>query len=517
MDPTKPEQVDAASPDVEIHGESTSSSPIKLIAELKQLNKRLKKEVVERKRVEEQLQASYEYLDTILLNLPAGVAILEGPDFRYFRINRTLAELNGLPVEAHLGKTLIEVLPDAEQRILPEMRQIMDTGKPILGREFTISLPSDPDTPVHLIDYLFPIVRTDGKVGAVGAVVLNITERKEAEQALRESEEQYRTLVENIDEVIYRAKTDGTLTYASPAIKTLLGYEVNEVIDRSFAEFLLEEDQERARNRFEMLASGSDLDPTEYRVRIKSGDIRWIRVSSQQIIGDDEVVGVQGLLTDITQRKWEEKQFEEEVASAERERLARELHDAVTQTLFSASVIAEAAPAIWDKDPAIGRQYLEQLPRMLRGALAEMRTLLLELRPGTLGDQTMGQLLKLLVEAARVRSGATVTLEVEGDRLLPEDLTLALHRIAQESLNNVAKHAEANEVNVRLICKPGLGLLKIADDGCGFDPETIPSGHLGIGIMRERAQKIKATIQIDSKPGGGTFVVVSWSEGMSGK
>ncbi len=209
MNPAKPERVLAASPDVEIHDRDTNNSQIKLIAELKQLNERLQQEIIEREQVTKQLQESYEYLDTILLNLPAGVAILEGPDFRYFRINRALADLNGLPVEAHLGKTLIEVLPDAEQRILPEMRQIMDTGKPILGREFTISLPSNPDTPVHLIDYLFPIMGTDRKVGAVGAVVLNITERKRAEEALQKSEQKFSALFQGMPVPVYAWQQSG--------------------------------------------------------------------------------------------------------------------------------------------------------------------------------------------------------------------------------------------------------------------------------------------------------------------
>jgi len=206
------------------------------------------------------------------------------------------------------------------------------------------------------------------------------------------------------------------------------------------------------------------------------------------------------------------QQVQQAAVLEERDRLARELHDAVTQTLFSASVIAKAVPGIWQKDPDVGRTYLEQLPELLQGALAEMRILLLELRPDALRDQTMGQLLEMLVEAARARSGAIVTLKVEDDRPLPEDVTMALHRIAQESLNNVAKHAGASEINVRLICSPDEVMLHIADDGCGFDLETIPPGHLGVGIMRERAQKIGATFQVVSKPGDGTIVIVSWSD-----
>jgi signal transduction histidine kinase len=96
---------------------------------------------------------------------------------------------------------------------------------------------------------------------------------------------------------------------------------------------------------------------------------------------------------------------------------------------------------------------------------------------------------------------------------LADDVTLALHRITQESLNNVAKHAQASEVFVDLNCTPACVTLCIRDDGRGFDPRNIPAGHLGIGIMRERAQKIGATLTIDSTPGGGTIVSVTWSEG----
>ena len=122
------------------------------------------------------------YLDSILLNLPVGVAILEGPEFRYFRINQTLAQLNGLPIEDHLGKSLVEVMPDAAKTLLPILQPILETGKPVLGREFSMRLPGNPDKLRHLIDYLFPIMGTDGKPEAVGAVVVDLTERKDLEE-----------------------------------------------------------------------------------------------------------------------------------------------------------------------------------------------------------------------------------------------------------------------------------------------------------------------------------------------
>jgi signal transduction histidine kinase len=179
-------------------------------------------------------------------------------------------------------------------------------------------------------------------------------------------------------------------------------------------------------------------------------------------------------------------------------------------------MIADATPTLWEKDPATGRQNMEMLSTMIRGASAEMRSLLLELRPDTLRGQSLGSLLKTLALTVRARSQAEVSLNVEGDCQLADEVTLTLHRIAQESLNNVAKHAEAGAIQIDLRCIPKGVRLRIEDDGRGFDPQAIPAGHLGISIMRERAQKIGATLEIDSKPGAGTSVMVSWVEEVRG-
>jgi len=153
-------------------------------------------DITERKKAEEELQRIYEYLDTILLNLPAGVAILEGPEFRYFRINNRLAEMNGLPVEYHLGKPLAEVLPDAASFILPRLKEVLETGQRTLNHEFSIRLPKDPNDIRHLMDSFFPIEGKDGKIMAVGTVVLDITERKKAEKALKKSHDELEKIVE---------------------------------------------------------------------------------------------------------------------------------------------------------------------------------------------------------------------------------------------------------------------------------------------------------------------------------
>jgi len=141
-------------------------------------------DITKRKNAEEKLELAYEYLDTILLNLPVGVAILEGPEFRYFKINKMLADLNGVSVKDHIGKTVAEVLPQAAEHIVPNLQKVLKSGESIINREFVVRLPKNPKAVLHLLDSFFPI-KIDGKVKAVGVVVLDITNRKKADMHLK--------------------------------------------------------------------------------------------------------------------------------------------------------------------------------------------------------------------------------------------------------------------------------------------------------------------------------------------
>lgn len=204
-------------------------------------------------------------------------------------------------------------------------------------------------------------------------------------------------------------------------------------------------------------------------------------------------------------------QAEETAIMAERNRLARELHDAVTQTLFSTSLIADILPRLWERNPVEGLKRLQELRTLTRGALAEMRMLLLELRPSALMDTELNELLRHLTDASTSRSRLPIHLNSLGVPFtLPSDVKLAIYRISQEALHNIIKHAEASQVEINLQWLADRVYLTIRDDGCGFDTQTIQAGHLGIGIIRERAAGIDAELVIQSAPGGGTFISVSW-------
>jgi len=199
----------------------------------------------------------------------------------------------------------------------------------------------------------------------------------------------------------------------------------------------------------------------------------------------------------------------QEAVAGERTRLARDLHDAVTQTLFSATLIAEVLPELWKKNRTEGDRRLEELRQLTRGALAEMRTLLVELRPNALTEIPLPTLLRQLSDSLIGRTRLAIQLHCSGERKLPADVQIGLYRIAQEALNNIIKHARASQAVVTLNMADTVRLT-IADDGAGFDPASVTADHIGLRIMRERAEAIGARFQVESAPGEGTTISVVW-------
>ncbi|MFN2139044.1 MAG: 7TM-DISM domain-containing protein [Candidatus Promineifilaceae bacterium] len=194
----------------------------------------------------------------------------------------------------------------------------------------------------------------------------------------------------------------------------------------------------------------------------------------------------------------------------ERNSLAQDLHDSVTQILFSASVLAESVPRIWDKDQAIARMNMDKLSVLLRGALAEMRSLLFELRADQQQIQSLDNLLSTLADSTRARTQVDILLTTDDVPELPAEVTQVFYRVAREALNNVVRHAEAAHVSITMLNKAHCAELHIEDDGRGFNPQEVAIEHMGISIMSERAAKINADLQIRSEPGRGTEVIVIW-------
>jgi signal transduction histidine kinase len=202
---------------------------------------------------------------------------------------------------------------------------------------------------------------------------------------------------------------------------------------------------------------------------------------------------------------------EQAVVMAERHRLARELHDSVTQSLYSLTLLAEG----WQRLARAGRlesieDSLAELGEIAQQALKEMRLLVHELRPPDLERDGLLEALHQRLGAVEKRAGVEARLIADDVVELPSVAEPELYRIAQEALNNALKHAAATSVVVRIGTDSGRVELEVADDGCGFDPEAI-DGQQGVGLvsMRERAEKLGGALEIESLPGQGTKVKVS--------
>jgi signal transduction histidine kinase len=210
---------------------------------------------------------------------------------------------------------------------------------------------------------------------------------------------------------------------------------------------------------------------------------------------------------DITERR-----RTEEAVAEERNRLARELHDSVTQDLFTAAMIARSLPQLAESHPDRLREGLDDLVRLTGGAQAEMRGLLLELRPEALLRRPLGELVEQLAAAACGRSRIDVTTSVSGVSVLPPPAHLTVYRIAQEAVSNIVKHAAARHAYIGLYHVDGVVDLVVRDDGCGFTvPESAAEGF-GLRSMRERADSIGGQLALTSAPGEGTEVRLSWRQ-----
>jgi len=191
-------------------------------------------------------------------------------------------------------------------------------------------------------------------------------------------------------------------------------------------------------------------------------------------------------------------------AVEERQRLANDLHDSVSQTLWTATLVAETLA----RSPALDeaqRAQVDRLHVLADGALSEMRTLLLELRPSVIEDTPLHDLIDQLVSAFSSRRKAKCLVDLGEPIELVPTVKVAIYRIVQESLNNIARHAQAGSVTIALAMKGDDLRMCVEDDGVGFDSAQ-PSDHLGLRIMAERAESIGGQLEVLSEPGAGTEV-----------
>ncbi|MBV9281162.1 MAG: sensor histidine kinase, partial [Chloroflexi bacterium] len=192
----------------------------------------------------------------------------------------------------------------------------------------------------------------------------------------------------------------------------------------------------------------------------------------------------------------------------ERQRLARELHDSVSQALYGIALGAKTARTLLDRDAARAAEPLEYVLAQAEAGLAEMRALIFELRPDALEKEGLVAALTKQAESLRVRHGIAVKAQLSNEPDVPFETKEALYRIAQEAMHNTVKHARARAVDLSLTWDAEDVVLDVRDDGTGFDPARGFPGHLGLQTMKERAMRLGGTLQVESAPGSGTRISV---------
>ncbi len=481
-------------------------------------------------------------LKSVYRTAPIGLCLFD-TELRFQNINECLASINGLSVEAHLGRTISEVIPDVSAGVESLLRRVMETGEPVLDGVVEAGTQDSPH-PKRIFQHSYHAIMYDeGIVVGVSCIVQDITERKRAEDALVEarnqleervqartaeltqSEWRHRALLESTYAVPWEADcTTWHFTYVGPQATKLLGYPPQQWLDIDFwTSHIHPEDREFALDY--CLRSGkskADFD-FEYRMITRDGRTVWIH----DIVHVESEAGVpkklRGFMIEITERRTAQEALDESqrvlrvvsrrlltAQDEERRGIARELHDDLTQRLAALAIQAEVLEGRMGALTAADRQRAHDLALTAQSLATDIQQISRRLHPASLTE--LGLMRAMRSECAAFAKREGIDVEFDATKIeaeLSPEVTLSAFRILQESLHNVAKHARATHVKVNLCTSNGALSVDIVDSGCGFDREQQDDAGIGLVSMDERARSIGGRLTVHSKPGEGTGVHLS--------
>ena len=339
---------------------------------------------------------------------------------------------------------------------------------------------------------------------------MTISGYREANAALQASEERYRELFENANDIVFTTDIEGRLTSINRAGEELTGYRRNEPPPLPVNVLTMEYFEQAVRIFDDMVANGNPI-THEFEIVAKDGHMLTVEVSARPILSGGKTVGVQGIARDITERKRAEQALHRlnEALEERVKGIAHQLHDEASQLLVSIHI---AIDGLAESLPPSGRQTIGEIKDLIEQVEKELRHLSHELRPTILDDLGLLPALEFLAQGVAKRFGLHITVEGNTDGRLSPQAEVALYRIVQEAFNNTTKHAKATSVAVRLHKELDKVYLTVTDDGVGFDVQSVMGQKgkhsLGLIAMRERLIPLRGECIINSSPGKGTEISV---------
>jgi PAS domain S-box-containing protein len=410
----------------------------------------------------------------------------------------------GISPEQMLSLDVFEdfVLPEDRERVLADFQHTMATGE-----EFPTTFRArDRDGRIRWLEDLSKIRNDEGGnvVGLTG-ILRDVTERRRTEEALRESERKYRELIENISEVVYTLDEKGVITYVSPAVEALTGLEPSEVVGRPFSAFIHQEELHRLSGGVRSVLSGN-VRRSEVRLLMRSGEVRWVHSSTRPITKDGRIVGLSGVLADVTEEKLLESRMLE-VSAREQRRIGQELHDGLGQELAAISFMSRTLEQKLAAASSVHAADAAKISALIDDAVARTRDMVGILNP--VGPERDGLMVALEELAASVSSAFGISCVFEPEAAVPiDDTAVATHvlRIAQEAANNATRHGKAKRIVIGIGSRDDAVTLTVTDDGTGL-PEGWERGTgMGLRTMRHRARLIDGSVRVRNGAEAGTVV-----------
>ncbi len=499
--------------------------------ELIKANQQLKLEIEERKRVEDALRESEETLKAILAASPVGICLVRNRILDW--ANQAMYQIWGYQEGSLLGQSTRVFYPEAEEYERVGREFYSDIEEKGFGHIETRFVTED-GRETHCYLQGCSLDPSDFSKGVIVAA-MDITERKRAEEVLQESERRYRLLAENVTDVIWTMDMNLRMTYESPSVTQLRGYTVEEAMAQTLEDILTPASLEVARKALaEELAREKTVQKIpdrsrtlELELRCKDGSTVWTEVKAK-LLRDPEgkPIGILGVTRDISERKQAEERvriYQDQLRSLsselslteerERRRLATDLHDSIGQILAVAKLKMDALRSGVSSDTLAGE--LDEILELLKQVIQQTRSLTFQLSPPVLHEFGLEAALEDLI--VRMQEEYDIRLEFADDsqpKALSEDLRVLLFRAVQELLINVVKHAQARKAEIFVGREEDYLLIRVEDDGIGFDVSEIDfdvgrAGKFGVFSIKERLNHLGGRFEIVSKPGQGTQVTLA--------